>query len=661
MTTKPKARKFRIRRTPSQMEALALSSAETVDDTPGAANSVQVPASSTAPSAGASVQSSIRAPGLIPRPQGQPVSGLRPISPALLQQAQPQQSQPQQAQPQQAQPRQTQPQQAQPRQAQAQQAQPPARELNPLEASVEDGVEDGFPAEGFNTAGRSARAKTGTTAPGAAVAAKEQPVDQVISEIRKEGLTGRQLRMARRLAQKNGLPATSDFDAVRLLRRAGIDPFQRESMLQLIPSAESGPNNPAGAAMARGDDTKLPQVQEPKRPQLPTTKVMDAAERARTVQDIQRDIARRRRRKMIMLFTRLAFFVMLPTLIAGYYFYAIATPMYATKSEFVIQKADAGGSPGLASLFAGSGLATSQDSITVQSYLTSRDAMLRLDKDLGFKKHFSDPSIDPIQRLPENATNEEAYKLYKRVVKIGYDPTEGIIKMEVIAASPALSGAFSEALIHYAEERVDNLTARLREDQMAGAIASYQDAENKRADAQAEVLQLQKQMGVFDATSDAAAVMSQVNGFSVQLQKKNLQLQQLLDNPQPNQARVDGVKGDIARLETIIADLRARLTDNSGAAGGESLAQISGELTVAQSNLQTRTILMQQALQQVEAARIEANKQTRYLSLGVHPVAPDEPTYPRAFENTILAFLVLAGAYLLLSLTASILREQVGG
>jgi capsular polysaccharide transport system permease protein len=49
----------------------------------------------------------------------------------------------------------------------------------------------------------------------------------------------------------------------------------------------------------------------------------------------------------------------------------------------------------------------------------------------------------------------------------------------------------------------------------------------------------------------------------------------------------------------------------------------------------------------------------RYLSTGVRPVAPDEPTYPRAFENTLLAFLIFSGIYLMLSLTASILREQV--
>ena len=69
--------------------------------------------------------------------------------------------------------------------------------------------------------------------------------------------------------------------------------------------------------------------------------------------------------------------------------------------------------------------------------------------------------------------------------------------------------------------------------------------------------------------------------------------------------------------------------------------------------------MLQSAMQQMEQARVEASRQVRYLTVAVEPIAPEEPTYPRAFENTILAFLVFAGIYLMISLTASILREQV--
>jgi capsular polysaccharide transport system permease protein len=524
------------------------------------------------------------------------------------------------------------------------------RELNPMEQAALEGHEDGFGNAPFPGA---AASQTGQKPP--QPQSRREPPEVEIARIKQEGLTGRQLRMARRVAQKHGLPATSDYDAVRLLRQSGIDPFQTANMLQLVSSEEEAPRKP----QPQGGEGKiqLPQTIQPQQQQLPSTNVMDAADRARSIQEMQEQIVRRRRKKLLLLATRLAALVLLPTLIAGWYFYVVATPMYATKSEFVIQKAESGGTA-MSSLFAGSGLATSQDSITVQSYLTSRDAMIRLDEELGFKEHFSDPSIDPIQRLDPDATNEEAYKTYKRNVKIGFDPTEGIVKMEVVAADPETSAAMSEALIRYAEQRVDNLTSRLRDDQMAGARESYEDAEQAMMDAQSEVLRLQESMGIFDATSDATSIMGQVNTFETQLQQKRLQLQQLLDNPRPNQARVEGVRGDITRLEQLVEDLRARLTEE-GQQGGDSLASVSGQLTIAQTNLQTRTALMQQALQQLETARIEANKQTRYLEMGVHPVAPDQPTYPRSFENTLLAFLVFAGIYLMVSITASILREQV--
>jgi capsular polysaccharide transport system permease protein len=359
------------------------------------------------------------------------------------------------------------------------------------------------------------------------------------------------------------------------------------------------------------------------------------------------------------LFVRLIVFIFLPTALVGYYYYQIATPMYGTKSEFLIQTSDSGGSSGggLGGLLAGSGLASSQDSVTVQSYLTSREAMMRLDSEIGYKEAFSGETIDIIQRLPEGATNEKVYKVYEKNVKISYDPTEGIIKMEVIAPSPELSEAISDILITYAEERVDNLTQRLRKDQMQGAQEGYEKAERDMLAAEAEVLKLQEEMGVFDAGTDAALIQSQIGAYEGEIQVKSLALDQLLDNARPNKARVDGLRGDIRRLESLISNLREKLTQTQGESG--SLAAMSGRFRIAQTNLETRMLMLQQALQQMENARIEANKQTRFLEQGVHPVAPDEPTDPKKFQDTLLAFIIFAGIYLIASITSSILREQV--
>lgn len=468
---------------------------------------------------------------------------------------------------------------------------------------------------------------------------------EVIDAIRREGLTGRQLRMARRVAQKQGLTPTSDYEAVKMLRDQGIDPFKRSNMLELVvndkPKAEAPQKNLPTTVAA---------------PPVPSKNVVTEDTRAKEIIAIQRDIAKRRRRRAFLLMVRLAVFVLLPTFVAGWYYYKIATPMYATKSEFVIQKADAPGGAG-GGLLSGTSFATSQDSITVQGYLQSRDALLRLDQDLGFKSHFSQDFVDPLQRLEIDSTNEESYKLFKKHVRIGFDPTEGVIKMEVIAADPEISANFSRQLIDYAEEQVDQLTARLRTDQMAGADQSRVEANEKMIAAQERIVVLQEKLGVISPESEVNAVFGQITQLETELLTERLSLRTTLDNSRPNRAKVSASENKINELERLIAEKRAQLTQSTSKS--ESLARVSAELLVARSDLETRQALLAQAESAFESARLEANRQTRYLSVGVSPVAPDEATYPRKFENTILAFLIFGGIYLMISLTASILREQV--
>ncbi len=317
----------------------------------------------------------------------------------------------------------------------------------------------------------------------------ERTADEEIAAIKAEGLSGRQLRTARRVALKHGIEVSDEYAAVRILRRRGIDPFQPSAVLQLIESGRS----------EESEKIQLPQTVK-QAPNLPAPP-LEESQRAQEIMQIQRDIVRRRRRNFMLLLSRLAIFVLLPTLMTGWYYFRMATPFYATKSEFIIQQQESQGT-GLGSMFRGTQFATSQDSIAVQGYLQSRDAMLRLDQDHGFKAHFSQEFIDPLQRLDAGASNEAAYKLYQRNVKIGYDPTEGLIKMEVIAADPTVSEEFSKALIGYAEEQVDQLSSRLREDQMKGARDSYRDAEGKMTAAQQKVLDLQETLGILDPRTE---------------------------------------------------------------------------------------------------------------------------------------------------------------
>ena len=111
------------------------------------------------------------------------------------------------------------------------------------------------------------------------------------------------------------------------------------------------------------------------------------------------------------------------------------------------------------------------------------------------------------------------------------------------------------------------------------------------------------------------------------------------------------------RLEALFEDLNAQM--NTATTGEDSLAEKAVQIQLAQADLATRDLMLQTALERLEQARRDADSQARYLTTSVEPVASEDPSYPRSFENTILAFLIFSGIYLMISLTASILREQV--
>jgi len=283
--------------------------------------------------------------------------------------------------------------------------------------------------------------------------------------------------------------------------------------------------------------------------------------------------------------------------------------------------------------------------------------MTQLDTDHDFVAHFQQESIDSIQRLPTDATSEEAFKVYQRRVSVGFDPTEGIIRMDVVAATPEASQQFAEALIGYAEARVDNLSQRVRGDQMQGALESYQRAELDLKAAQTRVLELQQQRGVLSAEAEISAQMAIINSLEIERETRSLDLAEIMANARPNQTRAAVLRAEITRLDARIGELRAGMTQSTDKT--ESLARITGELRVAEADLANRQLMLQSALQQMESARIEANRQVRYLSIGVTPVATDTAAYPRKLENTALGFVIFLSLYILVSLTVSILREQV--
>ena len=162
---------------------------------------------------------------------------------------------------------------------------------------------------------------------------------------------------------------------------------------------------------------------------------------------------------------------------------------------------------------------------------------------------------------------------------------------------------------------------------------------------------------MLDPEGEIANIRALISNVELQLQEKQLALNTQLNNSRPNAARVEALRSEIEVLAAELSKQNARLTEATE--GATSLASQAAEIQMAQADLMTADLVLQSALETKRQTEIEANKQVRYLTVSVNPIASEDPSYPRKFENTLVAFLIFGGIYLMLSLTASILREQV--
>lgn len=369
-------------------------------------------------------------------------------------------------------------------------------------------------------------------------------------------------------------------------------------------------------------------------------------------------LTRRRRGQVLAAAGRTTAFILVPTLAAWAYFAGAATPLFQSEAAFVIKAGDpavgATASGLMAQTMSASG--TAHDAMTLQAWLESRNALDRLEAEVGFRSLFVGPEIDPLQRLSAEATAEDVYRLYRRKVRVGFDPTEGVMRLSVETPDPEASLRIADALLGYAAERIDVLTKGIREDRLQDARTTLEEARIDLATARQALVDLEETLSLLSDGGEESLLGRRIGGLEEELSAARVDLATLNANRRPNAARVAALGERIVVLEAEIALQRREI---SGAGGTLSLARARSEVEMARGEVETRREIHIEAMRQLEVARAAAARQSRYLAVSVEPRATDEQSWPQAPRDTGLAFLVILGLYAAGGVTVSVLREQM--
>ena len=261
----------------------------------------------------------------------------------------------------------------------------------------------------------------------------------------------------------------------------------------------------------------------------------------------------------------------LPTLVAGVYYFGIASDLYLSEARFVVSSPKGVQTNPIGALLQSSGLSrATDDTAAVQDFIMTRDAVRKLEKHNDLRTIFSRPEGDFVTRFPGimfwRHDFEALYRSYEHFVSVETDTTTGVTTLSVKAYRPEDSHMIASALLTYSEQLVNDLNERARRDALDMASREVDRAEQRIAEIQGELTAYRVKQKMLDpktASSGVLELIAQMNGAQA---NARAQLGELLKNS-PNSPQIPLVKTRIDSLDKLIAEERAKLsgqTDFSG-------------------------------------------------------------------------------------------------
>lgn len=349
--------------------------------------------------------------------------------------------------------------------------------------------------------------------------------------------------------------------------------------------------------------------------------------------------------------------VALPTALSIVYFGLIASPQYQSEVEFVVRGQTSQTPSMLSGLIsaATSGGGGSEDTYAVQEYITSRDAAQLMLRTRDLAKVFDTPKADFVARYPNfytGTTFEHFYAYYQRHVEAELDTITGISTLRVQTFSADDSQRIARALIAAAEQLVNEMNERQRENTISSSRKERDEALQRLKKVNTEIDGYRNQTAMLDPTKQSRPLLTDIAGLETMQMATRVQLEQL-QRSTPDSPLIPTLKRRLDAFDKEIAASSTRVT------GGDTsfVPKISGyeDLIFQRKLLEKEVAAADTAL---DAARVQADRQQLYLEEVTKPNRPDYAEYPKSLIDIAIVFATTFGLYLMAALLIAGAREH---
>ena len=331
--------------------------------------------------------------------------------------------------------------------------------------------------------------------------------------------------------------------------------------------------------------------------------------------------------------------VALPTALAGVYYLLIAADQYVAEFRFGLRSSEpvrvesgvllsGGAAPYQATL----------DSYALAQYIGSRAIVDDLGRTLDLRRMFASPAADWPARLHLPVTAEKLVFYWQRQVDAFFDPTNGTIVVRARAFTAAEALAMAQGILASAERLVNALSAPARRDALSNAKNEVTAAERRLSAALARLQQYRDREGLIDphkAADANAALADRLRDELVRAGTTLSTLKRFMNDGAPAlqvlQARIESLK---AQQGAVVSE-----ATETAKTRDQALSRLMGSYEELESERRFAETAYQHALEDLDRARIAAERQQVYVADFVPPSRPEEALYPRRWRSLGIVFL----------------------
>lgn len=324
--------------------------------------------------------------------------------------------------------------------------------------------------------------------------------------------------------------------------------------------------------------------------------------------------------------------VLLPIAASVFYLNTRAVDQYASTVAFTVRSEEGSSATdlltGFGQTFGGSG-AGGSDSNILYEFIRSQSLVQRVDDRLDLRSYYAQHrDTDPIFAFNPDGTIEDLTAYWQRIVRISFDQGSGLMELRVLAFDPVKAQEIAVAIYDESTLMINDLSAIAREDATRYAREDLELSVERLKEARETLTSFRISSEIVDPTADIQGQMGLLSTLQAQQAEALIEFDLLSLSTRADDPRLEQAARRVETIERRIREERQKFGAGAQGEGDESYAETIAEFERLAVDREFAETSYAAALAAFDAARADANRQSKYLASYIQPTLAERAEFP---------------------------------